>query len=146
MCDLLMRAVAALPRRDVQLVLLGEGPERPALEALAGALGIRERVLMPGFVADPVAWLAHADLFVCSSRWEGFGHVIVEAMAAGVPVVATDCPHGPRDIIEPEKTGLLVALDDVPALAAAVARLIDNPDLGRRLAASAAVSCRRFAV
>jgi glycosyltransferase involved in cell wall biosynthesis len=144
--DLLIRAVAALARNDVRLILLGEGAERAALERLAAELGLAARVEMPGFVADPVAWLAHADLFVSSSRWEGFGHVIVEAMAAGVPVISTDCPHGPRDIIIHGWNGLLVAPDDRPALTAAIARLLADPEAAKELAKNAAVECRRFTV
>jgi glycosyltransferase involved in cell wall biosynthesis len=144
--DLLIRALAALPRKDTQLILLGEGPERLALATLATKHGVGDRVRMPGFVADPVAWLAHADLFVCSSRWEGFGHVIVEAMAAGVPVVSTDCPHGPRDIIVKGETGVLVANDDQTALTSAIAGLLEDPASRERLAGRAAAACRRFAV
>jgi hypothetical protein len=71
-------------------VIVGEGPERGALEAIARDLGLAGRVRMPGFIADPAAWYAHGDLFVLPSRWEGFGNVIVEAMACGLPVVAFD--------------------------------------------------------
>ena len=81
---------------------------------------------MPGFVKQPMQWLAAADLFVLSSRWEGFGHVIVEAMAAGAPVVAFDCPHGPRDIIRNGENGILVPDGDEAALAAAMSELLDN--------------------
>lgn len=143
--DLLIRALAALASRDVRLTLLGEGGERAALARLAVELGLEGHVDMPGFVADAVPRLATADLFVCSSRWEGFGHVIVEAMAAGVPVISTDCPHGPRDIIVDGQNGLLVAPDDQPAMTAAIVRLLDDPALARRLVARASEDCRRFA-
>lgn len=140
--DRLVRAVADLKRPDVTLILVGEGPDRDALAAQARDLGV---VLeMPGFVRQPMHWLAHADLFVLSSRWEGFGHVIVEAMAAGAPVIAFDCPHGPRDIIEDRVNGLLIPDGDEPALTAAMARLLDDRDLGVRLSANAMKDAARF--
>ena len=92
--------------------------------------------MMPGFVQQPMHWLRHADLFVLSSRWEGFGHVIVEAMAAGAPVIAFDCPHGPRDIIRDRKNGFLVPDGDEAALTAAMAELLDDRGL------AAALECR----
>ena len=140
--DRLIRAVAALKRPDVRLVLIGEGPDREALTAQARDLGVT--LIMPGFVRDPVHWLAQADLFVLSSRWEGFGHVIVEAMAAGAPVIAFDCPHGPRDIIRDRETGLLVADGDEAALTKAMAELLNDRMLARRLSESAAKDAARF--
>jgi glycosyltransferase involved in cell wall biosynthesis len=143
--DLLLRAVASLGRPDLQLVILGEGAERPALQALGAQLGMGDRLYLPGFVPDVPRWLAHADMFVLASRWEGFGHVVVEAQAAGIPVIATDCPHGPRDVVREGETGLLVSPEDVPALAKAIARLLGDPGLRHRLAAEARTDCTRFA-
>jgi glycosyltransferase involved in cell wall biosynthesis len=140
--DRLIRAVADLKRPDVRLVLVGEGPDREALTAQARELSVP--LLMPGFVRQPMHWLAHADLFVLSSRWEGFGHVIVEAMAAGAPVISFDCPHGPRDIIETGVNGLLVPDGDEAALTAAMARVLDDRDLAERLAKAATNSAARF--
>ncbi len=140
--DRLIRAVAQLKRPDVTLVLVGEGPDREALEAQARHLGIP--LLMPGFVQQPVHWLAHADLFALSSRWEGFGHVIVEAMAAGAPVIAFDCPHGPRDIITHRVNGLLIPDGDEDAWTVAMAELLDDRDLAGRLRAAAANDAARF--
>jgi glycosyltransferase involved in cell wall biosynthesis len=140
--DRLIRAVGNLKRPDVTLVLLGEGPDRDALAAQANDLAVP--LLMPGFVRRPMHWLAHADLFVLSSRWEGFGHVIVEAMAAGTPVIAFDCPHGPRDIIEDRVSGLLIPDGDEAALTTAMLELLGDRDLGRRLSAAATKDASRF--
>ncbi|MGD9922183.1 MAG: glycosyltransferase [Pseudorhodoplanes sp.] len=140
--DRLIRAVADLKRPEMRLVLVGEGPDRDALAAKARDLGVT--LHMPGFVRQPVHWLAHADVFVLSSRWEGFGHVIVEAMAAGAPVVAFDCPHGPRDIIVDGVNGLLVSDGDLAALSGAMAALLDDRDLARRLSAAAMADAARF--
>ena len=142
--DRLIRAVAALQRPDVRLALVGDGPDRAALQSQANELGIGDRLIMPGFVRQPMQWLAAADLFVLSSRWEGFGHVIVEAMAAGVPVIAFDCPHGPRDIVRNRENGILVPEGDEAALAAAMSELLDNRDFAMALAAQAKADAVRF--
>lgn len=142
--DRLIRAVAALQRDDVRLVLVGEGPDRAKLQSQAEELGIGERLIMPGFVQQPMHWLKHADLFVLSSRWEGFGHVIVEAMAADAPVIAFDCPHGPRDIIRNGENGILVPDGDEAALTAAMASLLDHRDRANALAAQARADAARF--
>jgi glycosyltransferase involved in cell wall biosynthesis len=140
--DRLIRAVAQLRRPDVRLVLVGEGPDREALAAQARDAGIT--LIMPGFVREPTHWLAHADVFALSSRWEGFGHVIVEAIAAGAPVVAFDCPHGPRDIIRNRETGILLPDGDEAAFSRAIAELLDDRDLARRLSAAALQDAARF--
>ncbi len=142
--DLLLRAVAALPRQDVRVAILGEGEDRAALTYLAETLGLGARLLMPGFVREPEAWLAHADAFVLASRWEGFGHVVVEAMAAGQPVIAFDCPHGPRDIITSGVNGLLVPDGDLPALTQALEDVLDDAAKARRLAAAGHRDAERF--
>jgi glycosyltransferase involved in cell wall biosynthesis len=142
--DRLIRAVASLQRPDVRLVLVGEGPDRAALQTQADELGIGDRLIMPGFVRQPMQWLAAADLFVLSSRWEGFGHVIVEAMAAGAPVIAFDCPHGPRDIIRNGENGILVPDADETALTAAISELLDNRDRAMAFATRAKADAVRF--
>jgi len=141
--DVLIDALAGHAPR-AHLFLLGEGPERHVLAAHADRLGWSDHLHMPGFVEDVVPYLAHADMFVLPSRWEGFGHVIVEAMAAGVPVVAADCPYGPGEILEHESTGLLVPVENAPALGAAVTRLLDDCSLGQRLAQAAAKAAERY--
>ncbi|MHA1536938.1 MAG: glycosyltransferase [Alphaproteobacteria bacterium] len=142
--DLLIDALARQRRSDLRLILLGEGAGRPQLEDQVRRLDLGERVLMPGFAVNPADWLAHCDLFVLSSRWEGFGHVIAEAMACGVPVIAADCPHGPRDIIEDAKTGILVANQDASALARAIGGLLDTPKQMAALAKAARRAVGRF--
>ena len=142
--DILLRAFAVMRASDLRLAILGEGPERAALTTLAGELGVSARLVMPGHVADPAPWFAHSSAFVLSSRWEGFGHVLVEAMACGAPVAAFDCPHSPVDIIEDGKTGLLVPPQDAHALARALDRLIENRELAERLRDAGRRSARRF--
>lgn len=144
----LMHAFSRLPPA-ARLILLGEGKERAALTALAQELGIAERVLMPGFVPNPYAWLARADLFVLSSRWEGFGLALAEALALGIPSVATDCPSGPGEILDGGRHGSLVPVADVEALAAAMARTLTQPLPAQALIAAvqkhrADVSARQY--
>lgn len=134
--DLLIRAFARPQFRDATLCIVGEGGERARLEALVDALGLRGRVLMPGYQADTAPWYAHADLFVLSSEYEGFGNVIVEALEQGTAVVSTDCPSGPREILDNGLYGALVPVGDVGALAKAMenslARQHDHEALKRR--------------
>jgi glycosyltransferase involved in cell wall biosynthesis len=130
----------ALLRRDrpAKLVILGDGPLRDELAALVTERGLEADVLLPGFVADIRPSLSASDLFVLTSTSEGFGNVIVEAMAAGVPVVSTDCPHGPREILENGALGELVPIGDAPAIAAAMSRMLANPTSANRLQTRAA--------
>jgi len=121
----LLRAFASLRQeRDARLLILGEGGLRGELEALAASLGIEDSVMMPGFVRDPYPYLAEADLFVLSSAWEGLGNVIIEALACGTPVVSTDCPSGPAEILENGKYGRLVPLGNPEALATAISEAL----------------------
>jgi glycosyltransferase involved in cell wall biosynthesis len=115
------------------LCILGEGKERERLEARADELGIREFVRFLGFQSNPFKYMAVANVFVLSSVWEGFGNVIVEAMACGAPVVATDCPYGPSEIIENERSGLLVPPADPSALANAILRVLRDDSLRQKL-------------
>ena len=134
----LVRAFAAVrARRPARLVILGEGPERGALLRLAAELGIAADVSMPGFVANPYRYMSRAAVFVLSSRFEGFGNALVEAMACGVPVVATDC-YGPREILEDGRHGILVPVGQSDALAGAIERQFDAPftGIGRERAAA----------
>jgi glycosyltransferase involved in cell wall biosynthesis len=110
-----------------RLLILGEGPARPEIEALRAGLGLDGAVSMPGFHPDPYPFLAHADLFVLSSLWEGFGNVIVEALACGAPVVSTDCRSGPREILRDGQFGDLVPPGDPEALAAAILATLSRP-------------------
>jgi glycosyltransferase involved in cell wall biosynthesis len=113
--------------RNCRLMILGDGPERHALESLARELEIDQDVVLPGFVENPYAYLHHGSLFVLSSVWEGFPNVLVEAMATGIPVVATDCPSGPAEILENGNLGPLVPVGDVDGMAAAIIRTLDKP-------------------
>lgn len=105
---------------DACLVILGHGPEYSNLQIRINELGLQKRVFLPGFDPDPDLWLRNADLFVLSSDYEGFGNVVVEALAAGTPVVSTDCPHGPSEILDGGRYGLLVPVGDISALANAI--------------------------
>jgi glycosyltransferase involved in cell wall biosynthesis len=125
-------------QRDCRLMILGEGQERRALEGLAAELGLAYRFALPGFAADAVDYMAQAALFVLSSAWEGFGMVLVEAMAVGTPVVSTDCPSGPREILLDGELGRLVPVSDPWALARAMLETLDAPPNPERLRRRAA--------
>jgi glycosyltransferase involved in cell wall biosynthesis len=120
-------------RRPMRLLILGEGKLRPSLTSLAEELDIVEDLAMPGFVDNPFQYFARADLFVLSSRWEGLGNVVIEALACGCPVVSTDCPSGPAEILENGKYGTLVPVGDPEALAAAILKSLDTPMDRQRL-------------
>lgn len=124
----LLRAFAhVLLEKPCRLLILGEGRERVALQSLAQALGISERVSLLGHVANPYAYMARCQVLVLSSRWEGFGNVIAEALAVGLPVVATDCPSGPREILADGAYGTLVPPGDAQALAQAILATLAHP-------------------
>ena len=144
--DLLIEALADLDDAKARLVILGEGPEREVLEALSRSRGVADRVLMPGFESHPEKWLAQATIFVLPSRWEGFGHVLVEALAAGVPVVSAWAPHGPADILEDGETGLMVPTGNAGALGAAIGRLLIDKGLQGRLAEAGRKTAERFSL
>jgi glycosyltransferase involved in cell wall biosynthesis len=119
--DILLQAFAILrEQRPVRLMILGQGSEEDTLRRLAIELGIAEDVLLTGFVPNPAAYMTRASQFVLSSRSEGFGNVLVEAMACGCPVVATACSAGPVEILENGLHGPLVPVDNPPALARAM--------------------------
>jgi len=128
--DLLLDSVARAPLADAtRLLILGEGPERARLEAQIVTAGLTGRAALPGFTENPHAALSAADLFVLSSDYEGLPTVLIEAMACGCPVVATDCPTGPAEILESGRLGRLVAPGDAAGLARAIAdTLADPPD------------------
>lgn len=113
--------------RPARLLVLGKGPLLQELLALARKLGISGHVDFPGFAENPYAYLARARLFVLSSRHEGIGNVLIEAMACGCPVVSTDCPYGPDEILEGGRWGELVPVGDPVALAAAMVRAMESP-------------------
>ena len=115
---LLIRAFKKmLATRDARLLILGTGELFEATAALARAEGVADKVLMPGTVPNPTPYYRSSDLFVLSSDYEGFGNVIIEALACGVPIVSTDCRSGPSEILENGRYGRLVPVGDVDALA-----------------------------
>ncbi len=123
----LLRAYAKLERQDARLMFVGDGQGRDALLSLARELGVADKVVLAGFQPDPTPFYQTADLFVLSSDYEGFGNVIVEAMACGTPVVSTDCPSGPSEILGGGKYGRLVPVGDVDAMTSAIAAALDEP-------------------
>lgn len=128
--DVLLEAFAlASSQRPCRLLLFGDGPLREPLQARIRQLGLGDRVDLPGITTQPYAVLSRADLFVLPSRWEGMPAVLIEALAAGCPVVATDCPGGVAEVIADGKLGSLVPVDDAPGLARAmVGALAARPD------------------
>ncbi len=126
--DVLIRAFATMRAlREAHLLILGEGRERKRLEALVSELGMQDDVRMPGFADNPYRYMSHADLFVLSSDYEGLPTVLIEALACGCPVVSTDCPSGPREILDAGAFGELVPCGDDAQLAQAMARTLTAP-------------------
>lgn len=144
--DLLFKAFARLKDRypTWQIIILGEGPLRTELENLRDRLGLMHQVHFLGNVTSVFAALRQADLFVLSSRFEGFPNVLCEAMACGVPVIAADCATGPREIVRDGLDGILVPPEDVDALAAAMDYLLGNEQARKRLASRATEVTGRF--
>ena len=118
---------------DCRAMILGIGPQKESLKRLADQLGISDYLTFAGFQADPWPFYRCASVFVLSSSWEGLPTVLIEAMSAGTPVVATDCPHGPREILCDGRWGMLVAVDDVQALAAAIIQTLRSGGIDARL-------------
>jgi glycosyltransferase involved in cell wall biosynthesis len=143
----LLQAFALVRQHQAaRLMILGEGETRSELEAQIATLGIGADVSLSGFVQNPYAYMSHATTFVLSSRWEGLPTVLIEAMACGCAVVATDCPSGPQEILAAGRYGLLVPIEDPTALAAAMLQTLESPlsrsssiDRGRYFSAERAV-------
>lgn len=125
----LLKSVSLLKQKgvNVQLLILGQGDLDREIFRLCSELDIEDCVFLGGFVSDPAPFYRRADLFVLSSAWEGFGNVIVEALAVGTPVVSTDCKSGPAEILENGKYGKLVPVGDSAALATAIAESLSEP-------------------
>lgn len=115
------------------LLLLGDGADRASLEQLAHDLGVAAHVRFAGFCSNPFPFMRAARMLVLSSRYEGFGMVLLEAMALGTPVVSTDCPTGPRDLLDGGDSGLLVPPGDIDAMADAILKLLNDASLRERL-------------
>lgn len=145
---LLIDAFASAARRhpNWRLAIVGDGPMRPALEARARTLGLDGRIVFPGIVCDPERYLDGAELFVLPSRFEGFPNALCEAMAHGVPAVATECSGALRAILRDGVDGLLVPPGDASALADAIERLMDDPTLRKTLGNRATEVCERFSL
>ncbi|MFQ5784522.1 MAG: glycosyltransferase [Alphaproteobacteria bacterium] len=130
----LLRAFARVRAvRPARLMILGEGKsedDRDTLLALAERLGVAADVALPGFVDNPLPYMARASVFVLSSRWEGLGNVVIEALACGCPVVSTDCPSGPAEILDGGRFGTLVAVGDDTPMADAILTILDAPPSG----------------
>ena len=123
----LLRAFARVKeRREARLVILGEGDERPRLEALIGELGIADNVRLLGFQTNPYAYMARAAVFVLSSAWEGLSNVLIEALACGCRVVSTDCQHGPAEVLGDGRYGMLVPVGNPEALASAIGTALEQ--------------------
>ena len=144
--DQLLRAFSAIAEKYTEwlLVIWGEGTLRSELEGLRDELGLHGRVSFPGWTSDPFREMYRAGMFVFSSRYEGFGMVLGEAMACGLPVVSFDCPSGPREIVRHGVDGILVRPGDVTELAEAMDRLLGDEAEMRRLGARAVEVTSRF--
>ena len=146
----LIRAVSLLPAAQPwRLAIVGDGPERPALEALARELHVADRIVFTGEVADPFAFMMRGRLAVCASVYEGLGNAIIEALACGTPVVSTDCPYGPSEILQGGRYGTLTPVGDAAAMATAIAAALSAaPDraalMARGMHYTAARAAERF--
>ena len=116
-------------QREAKLLILGDGSERSKLERMVVEMNLSDDVALPGYTDNPYAYLSRATAFVLSSKWEGLPTVVIEALSCGAPVVATDCPSGPREILADGRFGRLVPVGDSAALAAALVRVLDGDSI-----------------
>jgi glycosyltransferase involved in cell wall biosynthesis len=124
----LIKAFSILSEKNnFRLIILGEGKKRSELESLIKRLELQEKIDLPGFTRNPYVYMRNCDIFVLSSATEGFPNTLIEAMACGTPVVSTDCPSGPREILDNGKFGKLVKVGDEKSLAEAILETIKNP-------------------
>ncbi len=132
--DILISAHAEILKKGLRhnLIIIGEGPERGMLEKLNQQLSVQESVFLPGFVSNPIDYMKKAKVFVMSSRFEGFGMVLLEAMDAGIPVISTNCPSGPAEILESGIFGLLVEPENPVAITEAVIKLLSDNNLQKQ--------------
>ncbi|MFZ0548536.1 MAG: glycosyltransferase [Candidatus Promineifilaceae bacterium] len=143
--DILIRAIAQVrEKRPVRLVILGEGELRVELQTLIDSLELPGHIQLVGFDKNPFKYMARCTLFVLSSRYEGLPGALIQSMACGAAVIATDCPAGPSEIITPEVDGILVPVEDVSAMADQITRLLDSPDLRKTFSTNAQKSAVRF--
>lgn len=146
--DILIRAFDMIKEKhsDWDLEIYGEGPLRNQLENIIADLKLTGRVKLPGLVTNPAEKLSAADIFVLSSRFEGFGIVIIEAMACGLPVISFDCPSGPSEIINNGVDGILVPPDDMETLSEKMDELITDKNKREKLAYNASKSAKRYEI
>jgi glycosyltransferase involved in cell wall biosynthesis len=144
---LLLKAFSLL-RRDIDawLMIIGDGGERQRLEEFAGELKVRDRVVFTGFQKNPYKFISRSHVFVHTCLFEGFGNIMVEAMACGVPVIATDCPYGPGEIIEHGRSGLLVPVDESEVLAEEIAALLKDDARRKALSEKGIERAKYFSV
>lgn len=145
--QMLVRAFAQVRIQcPARLVILGEGPLRQELLALAQELDVSDDVWMPGFDKNPFKYMARADIFVLSSLHEGLPGALIQAMACGTAVISTDCPAGPSEIVTSVQDGILIPVGDVSVLVAQINYLLERPDIRRQLEQRGQQSSQRFAV
>ena len=143
--SLLIKAFARSKLRDkYKLIILGEGPERKKLEKLVLELGMKGKIFLPGKVSNPYPFMRNARFFVLTSNYEGFPNVLLESLACGTPVIATNCDTGPDEIVEHGKNGLLVPVGNEEALVYAMEEFDQNKELYKRCKICARESVRRF--
>lgn len=147
-CDLLIDAHAQLRREglDVDLVIVGEGGQRGALEQQVDRLGIRDCVHFAGFQSNPYPFIKNAKVLALSSEFEGFGLVLVEAMVCGTPIVSTDCPSGPREVLQDGACGVLVPPGDVGAFATALKNILTDHSAAAGMAERARDRAQLFSI
>ncbi|MFC1824751.1 glycosyltransferase [Thermodesulfobacteriota bacterium] len=144
--DILIKSIAKIKDQPIHLTILGEGEEKDNLINLRDKYGLKDTISLPGFQKNPYPWMRLSDVFVLSSRWEGFGHVIVEAMACGLPVIATKCPSGPDEIINDGMDGLLCEPESAEDLAEKIDFLVNNQKERERLSRAGLGTAERFDV
>jgi glycosyltransferase involved in cell wall biosynthesis len=131
---------------EVRLVILGEGPLKEELIRTAANLGVDREVLLPGWRDNPFKYMSKAKVFVLSSDYEGLPNVLIEALACGVPVISTDCPSGPKEILEGGKCGIVVPVGDEEAMAEGIIRLLEDGPLRMELAMRGKERVRDFEI
>ncbi|MCF0197051.1 MAG: glycosyltransferase, partial [Bacteroidaceae bacterium] len=146
--DLLVEIWARVAERhpDYEMAIFGGGPDQMMIERRAKELGISDSFRFYPPTPDIVAEYEQSELYVMSSRFEGFGLVLVEAMSCGVPVLSFDCPHGPSDIITDGQDGYLIPLGDIDSFAERICYLIEHPEERQRLTANGIESARRYSL
>jgi len=145
--NVLIKAFSRVVREmDARLIILGEGAERETLEEFTTELALADKISFPGFQKNPYPFLSNADIFVLSSRYEGLPMAVLEAMACGVPVVATDCKSGPREILQDGKYGLLVPVEDEVALSEGILKLLKDKSLRENFSALSKERAMDFSV